>query len=383
VGAALLLAPAVLSAQGDSVAQVDIIDVIFRKRPAQPELYIGERFQATVLPSVSYNPAFGVVFSMGGAGLVRLGTPDSTSLSSFSANASYTTKGQFLVTFRSNIFLPKDNWNFTGDWRYWNTSQPTYGLGPIHPASDRVDMDFKFIRIYEIAYKKIEENLFAGLGFHLDDWFDIRELDVTPGDTTPYGEWTGDSPEQEAAVGISLNMLFDSRDNPLNPSRGVFMHVALRENAMLLGSDAHWNSARVEARAYPRLGPRTILGIWVLASFTGGHPPYFNLPALGWDRDGRSGRGYTAGRIRGIDGNYAEFELRHTFTRNGLLGGVAFVNFTASSDENESDRYSASTGYGVGGRLKLNKKTGTNIAVDYGHGVQGSSAFFFAINETF
>jgi hypothetical protein len=383
VGATLLLTPAVLSAQGEAVPQVDIIDVLFRRRPSAPELYVGERFQATILPSVSYNPAFGVVFSAGGAGLVRLGTPDSTSLSSFSANASYTTKGQFLVTLRSNVFLPKDQWIFTGDWRYWNTSQPTYGLGPIHPESDKVDMDFKFIRIYETAYKKIEQNLFAGLGFHLDNWFDIREIGVTPGDTTPYAEWTGTSPAQEAAVGISLNMLFDSRDNPLDPSRGVYMHVALRENAMLLGSDEHWNSARVEARAYPRLGPRTLLGIWVLASFTGGRPPYFNLPALGWDREGRSGRGYVAGRLRGVDANYAEFELRHTFTRNGLLGGVAFVNLTAAADENESSRYAGSMGYGLGARVRLNKKTRTNLAIDYGRGVQGSSGVFFAINETF
>jgi hypothetical protein len=56
----LLLAPAVLSAQRDTTPQVDIFDVLFRKRPAKPELYVGEKFQASILPSVSYNPAFGV-----------------------------------------------------------------------------------------------------------------------------------------------------------------------------------------------------------------------------------------------------------------------------------------------------------------------------------
>jgi outer membrane protein assembly factor BamA len=390
VGALLLLAPAMLLAQvadsaaaRDSVAQKDIIDVIFRRRPAKPELYVGERFQASILPSASYNPAYGVSVSIGGAGVFRLGTPDHTGLSTFSASASYTTLGQFLVTIRSNVFLPRDEWSLQGDWRYWNTSQPTYGLGHLHPESEKVDMDFKLFRIYETAYKKIAPRLFAGIGYHFDDWYNIVEQDVAPGDTTPYGEWTGNSPSRQTTSGLSVNLLYDTRDNALNPAHGIYFHVALKENPSWLGSDNHWNAATIEVRAYPRLGPNTLLGVWVLSGFTSGHAPYLSLPALGWDANGRTGRGYVAGRVRGTSINYFETELRQSLTRDGLLGAVAFANFNSAAASGDEPLPGRAVGYGVGARVKLNKHSGTNIAIDFGRGAEHSKGLFLAINEAF
>jgi hypothetical protein len=62
--------------------------------------------------------------------VTRLGPAETTNLSTVSTSVSYTTKKQFNVLLRSNIFTNGNQAKFEGDWRYLDTNQPTYGLGP-------------------------------------------------------------------------------------------------------------------------------------------------------------------------------------------------------------------------------------------------------------
>jgi len=121
----------------------------------------------------------------------------------------------------------------------------------------------------------------------------------------------------------------------------------------------------------------------VLSGFTSGHAPYLSLPALGWDVNGRTGRGYVAGRVRGTSINYFETELRQSLTRNGLLGAVAFANFNSAAASGDEPLPGRAVGYGIGARVKLNKTSGTNIAIDFGMGAEHSNGLFLAINEAF
>jgi hypothetical protein len=40
-------------------------------------------------------------------------------------------------------------------------------------------------------------------------------------------------------------------------------------------------------------------------------------------------------------------------------------------------------GYGLGFRIKMDKKTNTNITIDYGIGRNGNSAIYFNLQEAF
>jgi hypothetical protein len=62
---------------------------------------------------------------------------------------------------------------------------------------------------------------------------------------------------------------------------------------------------------------------------------------------------------------YLEGEYRFDLSRNGLFGGVAFLNFQSLTDVNNN--YGGLNGaIGAGARIKFNKKSGTNLAIDFG-----------------
>jgi hemolysin activation/secretion protein len=107
------------------------------------------------------------------------------------------------------------------------------------------------------------------------------------------------------------------------------------------------------------------------------------LPALGWDKDGRTGRGYVQGQIRSSSIWYAEAELRQQLTRNDLLGGVAFVNLTSAAEEGGGRLGSPNPGYGIGLRFKYNKKIGANITADLAFDSKGRPRFYLSTGEVF
>ena len=80
---------------------------------------------------------------------------------------------------------------------------------------------------------------------------------------------------------------------------------------------------------------------------------------------------------------YLESEYRFAVTQNGLLGGVVFANAQSFSNwpGKKFDRIAPATGLGL--RIKVNKTSRTNIAIDYGFGVKGSRGLFVNLGEVF
>jgi hypothetical protein len=70
-------------------------------------------------------------------------------------------------------------------------------------------------------------------------------------------------------------------------------------------------------------------------------------------------------------------------TPDGLWGGVAFVNMTSTTQPDGGKFGQLDFGAGAGMRLKFNKTTDTNLAVDAGWGQDGSVRFFFGLQEVF
>ena len=79
----------------------------------------------------------------------------------------------------------------------------------------------------------------------------------------------------------------------------------------------------------------------------------------------------------------AETEYRIQLTRDGLFGMVVFANFESFSNINTWVFPSIAPAGGLGLRVKLNKYSRTNIAIDYGWGRQGSQGFFVNLGEVF
>jgi hypothetical protein len=80
---------------------------------------------------------------------------------------------------------------------------------------------------------------------------------------------------------------------------------------------------------------------------------------------------------------YLESELRFRISRNGLFGGVLFGNAQTFSGESGTGLQKIQPGFGTGLRIKINKASRTNLAIDYGFGSQGSKGLFIAVGEYF
>jgi len=369
------------------------------------------------LPVIAINPTNGLMYGVAPGASWFMGDKSNTSISSGLGTVIYTTNKQLILTAKTNVFLEGDSWNLMGDWRYFITSQPTYGLGT-GPNSNKlvgtgiewdddqfsakIDngqmMEFNFLRFHETVLKRYQDSrLFLGMGYHLDIHSDIKDnlLDIEadpPVFTSHYLYQTakGFSLNNYTTSGVSFNILFDSRDNAINPYSGRYAFLNLRVNPEFLGSDQSSSLLWAEYRDYIHFDqerPRHLLGFWTYGWFvTSGDVPYLDLPAVGWDQFGTSGRAYTQGRLRGEDLWYGETEYRFPLQKNKeTLGGVLFINATTASNRlnNINLLQHVDVGYGAGLRIMINKKSRTNLTLDYAWGKYGARGFYLGLNEKF
>ena len=205
----------------------------------------------SVLPAFSVNPAYGVLFGVATTALLRLGPPPATSASTAGVTVSYTTKQQFNVVARANIFGPSNQFLFQGDWRYLDTSQPTYGLGPAQPEELEDNLEYRLIRLYQTLFRPVSGQVLAGIGYHLNDYFDIVDPKAEQGLPSPVVDYNdGRIVTRMFSSGLSLNMVFDSRDSPIYATRGYYVTGSFRTFPTWLGSDTEWQSFQTDFRTY-------------------------------------------------------------------------------------------------------------------------------------
>ncbi|MEX0274832.1 MAG: BamA/TamA family outer membrane protein [Flavobacteriaceae bacterium] len=369
------------------------------------------------VPVLASSPATGFMFGVAPAISFVKGDPETTSISSYLGSVVYTTQNQLLLTFKGNLFFDDNQWILMNDWRYFITSQPTYGLGTGPQSSKLVSsgieyedglftqeideaqfMEFNFLRLHQTVLTKIgNKGLYTGVGYHLDIHSNIEDqlldLDTLPPAVTSHYAYSltqGIDPKKYTLSGVSLNGLFDTRDNTINPYSGRYAFVSLRFNPEWLGSATSSSTLWAEYRDYFTMDknrPRNLLGLWMYGNFeVGGSWPYMSLPALGWDQFGRSGRAYPQGRFRGQSLMYSELEWRFPLQKNSdKWGGVLFANMnTATNTDANIDMFDhINTGIGAGIRFMINEKSRQNICLDYAWGNYGAHGFYLSVNEVF
>jgi outer membrane protein assembly factor BamA len=404
----------VIAGHQNVVNPVDLVDVIkhmLKKQDSSSgDVPVPGVKNRSILPIIGYGPANGAVIGAAVSVTKLLGSAQTTQLSSALFSLSFTSKKQLLLCVRSDIYLPDNKWYITGDIRLLLFAQPTYGLGiyglnstatfnvngtDVSKSVLEQPMRFNYLRVYETVVRQFFPHWYAGLGVNIDYHTDIDDenlkLDTPNAFITSnyfYSKKYGFDPTHYSTNGLSLQLIEDNRDNPINAYKGTYANICFSVNEKIFGSSQNSTLLYYEWRNYIPLKkskPGYVLAFWTWGDFvTSGNVPYLALPSIGWDTYGRSGRGYIQGRFRGTNMMYGETELRIPISRNGLFGVVPFVNVTTASNPTTDQPLFASLapGYGVGVRIKMNKKDRTNICIDYGRGM-GSSGIYFNIRETF
>ncbi len=375
--------------------QKDIVDVLskaFHIHSKPGVISTPKKFYYSVLPAAGYTLQTRLAAILAGNVAFysdhNISTPHNDSvakLSTITSSLAYTENNQVVLPVQSNIWTKDDKYNLVGDWRISKYPQDTYGLGGNNSLDSADLIDYSYLRIYQTLLRRFANNFYAGIGYNLDYHWGITENGYQDGRQSDYVKY---QPRQKTvSSGISLDLLYDGRDNPIFPSTGAYANIVWRDNLTFMGSDDNWQSILFDLRKYFRFPGHSnnVLAFWTYDWLVlSGTPPYLDLPSTAWDTYTNTGRGYIQGRFRSRQMLYLESEYRYGITRNGLLGGVVFVNAQSFSDWPGNYKFNyVQPAAGLGLRVKLNKVSKTNIDIDYGFGLNNSHGLFINIAEVF
>lgn len=374
----------------DTTRKVDLIDIVksqFQFSPKTIKRSEGKKIYFSLLPVSSAIPGGGKALITTTSAGFYLGSRRNTFISNVSFSPYLNFKGRYSLNFRSNIFTSYNRWNILGDTRFSLYPEYTWGTKTNDRQNEKVLVNYKYIRLYQTLLRRIKPYLLAGMGYDFDYHININTLNDTIGLTkfTGYNYGTG-AGKNSLSSGLTFNILYDTRKNSVNPLPGNYANLIYRVNPRFLGNGSNtWTSLYLDGRKYISFPDRKrkILALWSYVwTALDNNVPYLDLPGIGWDSYQKSGRGIQQNRYRGKTMWYAEGEYRRDLTINGLLGYVVFANYNFITGPGDNHYSGPHPAIGAGLRLKFNKRSNTNIAIDYGIS-KGNSGIYFNLGEAF
>jgi len=371
--------------------QLDIKDVVGSewqrihkggKKPVDTGEVNESKLRISAVPAAGYSlvTSFAALLAANASFKTDTGANTCTMVTSFT----YTANKQIILPLNTSIWSKNNKYNIVTDWRYLNYPSYTYGLGGFTKLSDGYMIDYSTVHFHQAVLREVIPDMYAGVGYNLDYFWNIKELNPPPNTVTPFENYGYAA--TEFASGFTFNFLYDTRKNPINADGGNFVNVVYRPNLTIFGNTATWRSLIVDLRKYVKFpaGSNNVLAFWSYEWLTlSGKAPYLMLPNTGGDPYSNTGRGYIQGRYRSNNMAYVESEYRFGLTHNGFLGGVVFGNAQSFTEITNNKFETIAPGYGAGIRLKLDKFNRTNVAIDYGFGIGGSGGVFVNIGEVF
>lgn len=364
-------------------SMVDFWDGVYRifgKRKKEEAAIV--KPQLSLIPSVEYSLITGIAASVNS----NIVFPKKKNNSSFIyMDAKQTIKKQSIFEVVSNFWFADDRYNFNSDWSIMKFPQKDFGLGGNSSLNLYDQLNYSYLKLHQSISRRVAKDFYIGAGIKLDYHWNIIDTSSIRKPVTGFREYGFTS--RSLSSGYTLNVLYDSRRNAVHPVAGeTYFQSSFRNNPEWLGSDQSWSAMTIDARKYLAfpLHSKNILAFWSYNVFTtNGLPPYLDLPHTAVDPFKNTGRGYIQGRYRGKNLLMQEVEYRFGITENGFLGGVVYGNVQSVSDFRTNKLSSPIPGYGIGLRVKFNKKSNTSIALDYAWGREGSRGFFMNLGEVF
>ncbi len=371
----------------EETKQVDFPEVLKKAFGSKKNIRDSSRNHFSLLPAAGYSlqTGFAALFSISGTFYAFKNPTNDSPISTLISSVTYSQYNQVIFPMQTDLWTKSGLYNYILDWRFMEYPSTTFGLGGKTTLNDGYTIDFNYLKLHQSVMRKISKNLFGGIGFYYDVFWNVKEIGVDSSVKTSFDKYGFQ--KKIHAAGVALRLQYDSRDNPVNALKGTFLNVVYRPNRTWMGSSNDWNSFLAEYRGYFRLNlnSKSVLAIWSYNWLTlgRGKPPYLLLPSTGWDDFFNTGRGYVQGRFRGKDMIYGESEYRFGISKNGLLGGVVFANTQSFSSRLNRQLRLFTPGFGAGARIKFNKLTNTNLCIDYGVGIDGSKGFAVNLGEVF
>lgn len=327
-----------------------------------------------ILPSVFFTPETN--FGFGGLlySNFKIGKADSvTRKSNTQTYLSYTVNKQISIESDYQLWLNKNNYLLIGKIDYSRFPQLYFGIGNNTSNGNKMNISLDAFKINLKNLKRFYKNCYLGVIFNYQNYFNqTSQLNNTDNMVPVYGHMGF------CAAGIGPLLVIDKRNNPLNPSKGSYIEASYIDYKYIFNNHYKFIAFTVDARKYCTLLNKIIWNGNIYANFNKGEVPYKLLSEIG---GARFLRGYYKGRFRDNNMVVIQNEFRMPVYKSigvALFGGIGEVANTINQFKTNQVHYN----YGVGLRLRINKKENTNIRIDYGF-TKDSQGLYIVFAEAF
>lgn len=371
----LLTLPVAVEAQAlDKI--IDFLTVHPNKKAVERDSSIHPA-KAILTPVVSYAPETNLGFGLGVKGLFKMrGSGPETRTSNIPLSLLYTIdkKYQFFSGFA--IFSPGEKYMLTGNINIQSFPSFYFGVGQNTPDSNEEAFGYRQILIEPILLKNIfRPYLYFGGGFRFNK---IDQIEAEQDGLLALSKRSGAN--GSTSSGFQIALIYDSRDNILNASKGFYLELTHGIYSKNLGGSQNFELSRFDFRYYIPMfqKSRSTLAFQLMAHLSHGNTPLFELGRLGGHE---IMRGYFEGRYTERQLYATQLEWRQKLNhRWGIIGFTGLGTVAPSFDQLKMRH--VRTSFGVGLRFLIDPHENLNLRLDFGFGAK-KMKYYFKIAEAF
>lgn len=368
-----------------------------------------------IFPAISSSPETNLTLGAIGIKYVDLSRGDlSTPISNIEFLAVYTLNNQIIIESSWEVFTHQNNWRLNGTAFFERFPDRNYGLGneanaqvvtiegeDVLDTLNYLKFDSDRIKFSPIVLRKIRPNLYVGLHYDMETVYRMKTIPDQHRFISPDSSTIKNMQIAGLRSGIGLQLLFDNRDQALNPLKGNLIRLSNINYGNIIGSDYQFTTFNLDARHYINTYKNQTLALRTNTSIklTNDEIPMRALSRVGGDD---FVRGYYRGTYQDHHMTAFQAEYRLPFWPEGTtakfwqiwkrLGIVGFISgaqvFHETSDF-QIDAFNIAVGGGL--RILFNPQSRVNIRIDYAIGLsEGSdginkrqSGLYFNLGEAF
>ncbi len=311
------------------------------------------------MPSVSFDRSRGAGFGGMGMMFFPIGDAPGTPPSRIAVNAQVSTNGSWFAFAFGQLFLFDDRLRLSTGGGYLDSRFQTFvdtGSGMLE-----VPFDSKGPMVFLAPLVRVTGKLYVGPTVH----FSRMEVKFKP-------EGQAAVTQTNRANSIGAAVVWDSKDNQYNPSKGITANLRFGANPSWMANDSTFNKLFFYTDYYHRLNPKMVLASRVAANVGLGSVPFTSQSYVG----NTDIRGYTKGEYRGNQIYAMQSELRWKFYKR--WGCVGFFGLAMTVDPKSQ----LLPGGGAGIRYEILRKYGINAGVDGALG-KDDWGVYFRLTEAF
>lgn len=335
------------------------------------------RYRVAILPVPTFGSAPETGFHFGAVSLFDI-VPgaDSTARHSIAkVKAEYTSKKQFIAEMEWTLTTMDQRYILEGKnmWMYFPENY--WGIGGNTPDSNEVAYEAYRVELSNILYRHLGKKWFFGVSQRFQSVYKVRFSDFRP---ELANKFVGI--ESGISSGFGLALLHDTRTHLLKPKAGErYLSFIAQGFTKVIGSQFTFQTVDLDARCYVKITSKSLLAFQVLGQLKSADAPFRMQSLVGGEN---MMRGFYTGRYR--DYQQAAAQVEYRFPIYKWLGVAAFTsagNVYSTQRPERSGNLKAAAGLGF--RIRVDPKQGTNMRFDYAMGSGRNSGFYVSFGEAF